>query len=195
MTDFNFTNAKDRLLYQKVLKEEISIFGIDVEYWRVIRDSTKDDLYNEDTKPLISAKYSMKMYGKILEETYMLSRFGIESIDEMEVTIDRDMFEDTLGDDEVPYEGDYVYISYMDRIFQISDVKDSDEHVFLQDKFAYKLMLRPADIAGEEVTENIGIDDYEASLPDIDDSDLIDTLDDDVVVTKTDDTSPFGSWE
>ncbi len=191
---WDITNQKDRNLFSRVLDERIEKFGLQISYWRVDRDDTKDSLYNEDTKPLISAKYDMKVFGNTFEETSILSRFGLENTEEIEVQLSKNYFEEVLGADEVPYEGDFVYVSYNSRMFQIADVKDS-EIVFLENEFGYKLLLKPADISGEEVTENIGVDDYESALSEIDDSDLIETLDDDIVVTKTGDSSPYGDWE
>jgi len=191
---FNFTHQGTRNLYSKALKEQIEIFGLDCEYWRVDRDESKDELYNEDTKPLISAKYDIKLSATVLEETYMLSRFGIEQDDELEAICSKEQFEEIVGDDEKPNEGDYIYIKYTERIMQIADVKD-DNNIFHENKFSYKLMLRPADISGEEVTENIGIEDWEIEESEIDDSNLIETLDNDIVIEKDDDSSPYSSWE
>ena len=192
---FSLTSDKDRNLYAKLTAESIKIFGLNVEYWRVDRDQNKDTLYGEDTKPLISAKYDMKMYGEVIEENWMLTRFGIETNDDMELVIDRDTFEEYLGDNEVPNSGDFVYVSYLDRIFIISDVKDDEENVFLQNKFVWKLMLSSADLDGEEVTPDIGIDDYEDEDPVVNDATSHAVSAADFIRDKIGDTNPFGEWD
>ena len=190
---WDFSNTKDRSVFEKALQESIEIFGVNIEYWRVSRNAAKDPLYNEDSRPLITDKWDLKAKGSTFDETYTLSRFGIESQDEYIFLISKTSFEEVAGDGEVPYEGDYIYLNYQDRIFQIADVKD-DKSVFLQNKFAYELTVRPADISGEETTANIGIDDFEDIVSDIDDSATIEALDDAIVTTKADDSDPFGDW-
>jgi len=102
-------------------------------------------------------------------------------------------FEEVAGDDEAPHEGDFIFLKYSERIMQIAEVKD-DANIFLENKFSYKLILRAADITGEEVTPNIGIDDLEDFAPDLDDTEIISDAADAIVVEKPDDLSPFGEW-
>lgn len=189
---FNFTNNKDRALFEKALEESISIFGISLEYWRVDRDATKDELYNEDTKPKIIQKYNLKAHGSTFDETFTLSRFGIESPDEYLFLISKTAFEQEAGDDEAPHEGDYIFLEFQDRIFQIAEVRD-DKSVFLQNKFAYELTVRPADLDGTTTEPNIGVDDL-SILEGIDDTENIDTASEEIIVTKTEDLDPFGEW-
>jgi len=191
---FDITNTKDRNLFAKVLDERINLYGLSISYMRVDRDAEKDSLYLDDTKPLISARYDMKVHGTTMDEISILTRFGIEDVDETEVILSKNYFEETVGDDERPNEGDFIKFNYSGRLFQIADVKD-DEGVFLEYKFAYKLLLQPADISGEEVTPNIGIEDYEDEDPLFNDgtSHIVSAAD--FIIEKPGDIDPFGDWE
>lgn len=192
---FDLTSSKDRNLYAKLTAESIQIYGLNVSYWRVERDQNMDTLYAEDQSPNIFAKCDLKMYGELIEESWMLTRFGIETNDDFELTIDRDTFEEYLGDGEVPNSGDFIYINYLERIFIISDVKDDEENVFLQNKFTWKLMLSAADLDGETSTPDIGVDDYSETEPVVNDatSDVVSGAD--FIIDKVSDSNPFGSWD
>lgn len=191
---FNFTNNSDRALFEEVFKEAVDIFGIDIEYWVVEFDETKEELYAEDSKPLITEKYDMKAYGEYIQEEFLLTKFGLQSSDIFEIVLSKTKFEETVGDNAEPKSGDRVYVNYMDRIFTVAEAKEED-NIYLQRKYSWKLVLNPTDFNGTEVTENIGVPDYEEESPLFDDNDLIDELDDDVVVEKEGDTNPWGDFE
>ena len=92
---FDFNNNQDRAVFEKALAESVNIYGIAVQYLVVDFDEEKDELYSEDTKPLITAKYDMQMYGELIQEDFLLSRFGLQSDDSIELTIPKSTFEET----------------------------------------------------------------------------------------------------
>lgn len=191
---FNFSNNQDRAVFEKALAETVDIYGIDIQYLVVTFDHDKDPLYNEDTKPLVSAKYNMKAYGELIQEDFLLSRFGLQSEDSIELSLSKAKFEEIVGEDTYPKSGDKVIINYMNnRIFTVAEAKEED-NVFLQKKFGWRLILQAADLVGEEVTPDIGVDDIELEPPVFDDNDLIESLDDDVVVNDPEEESPWGEF-
>jgi hypothetical protein len=192
---FNFTNTPDRAVYENTLAESIEIFGISIEYLVVEYDETKEKLYAEDSKPHTTARYLMKAQAEYLgSEDFMLTKFGLQSSDQMELVISKSKFEEIVGDGAEPKSGDRVYITYQDRYYTVADAKE-ESNIFLQRKFSWMLILNPTDLIGAEVTPNIGVPDYEDEEDIFNDNDLIDELDDDIVVEKTDDVNPFGDWE
>lgn len=192
---FNFTNNPDRSVYENTLAESIEIFGISIEYLMVEYDETKEKLYAEDSKPIITEKYLMKAQAEYLgSEDFMLTKFGLQSTDNMELTISKSKFEEIVGDGAEPKSGDRVKVIYQDRIYTVAEAKE-ESNIFLQKKFSWLLILNPTDFIGAEVTPNIGVPDYEEEPPLFDDNDLIDELGDDIVVEKTDDASPWGDFE
>ena len=192
---FDFTSTNDRAVFENTLSEAIDIFGIDIEYWVVEFDETKEELYAEDSKPIITEKYSMKASAEYLaSEDFMLTKFGLQSTDTMELVIPKSKFEEIVGDGAEPKSGDRIKVIYQDRIYTVAEAKE-ESNIFLQKKFSWLLILNPTDFIGAEVTPNIGVPDYEEEPPLFDDNDLIDELDDDVVVEKTGDTSPWGDFE
>ena len=192
---FDFTSTNDRAVFENTLSEAIDIFGIDIEYWVVEFDETKEELYAEDSKPLITEKYSMKASAEYLaSEDFMLTKFGLQSTDTMELVIPKSKFEEIVGDGAEPKSGDRIKVIYQDRIYTVAEAKE-ESNIFLQKKFSWLLILNPTDFNGTEVTPNIGVPDYEDEPPIFDDNDLIDELDDDIVVEKTDDVNPWGDFE
>lgn len=191
---FNFTNSPDRALYEQTLSESIDIFGIDIEYWVVEFDDNKDNLYREDTKPIITERHIMKAQAEYLvTEDFLLTKFGLQSNDIFEIIISKSKFEEIVGEGAEPKSGDKVKILYHDRIFTVAEAKEED-NIFLQQKFSWKLILNPANHDGIEVTDEIGVPNIEIEEPLFDDTDLIEALDDDIVVEKDGDVSPFGEW-
>lgn len=191
---FNFTNSPDRALFEEVFKEAIDIYGIEIEYWIVEFDEAKDRLYAEDTKANITENYDMMAYGEYINEEFLLTKFGIQSSDIFEIVLSKSKFEEIAGDGAEPKSGDRVYVKYMDRIFTVTEAKEED-NIYLQKKFSWKLVLNPSNLDGMEVTDNIGVPDIEIEEAVFDDNSLIDELDDDVVVEKTDDVSPWSDWD
>ena len=192
---WNFTSNNDRALYENTLAESISIFGLDIEYCIVNFDENKDKLYAEDSKPTITARYLMKAQSEyIQDESYMLTKFGIQTTDTMELIVSKSTFIEIVGEDSFPKSGDRVRIVYLDRWFTVASAKE-DDNVFLQQKFSWKLELNPLDLIGAEVTPDIGIPDFEEMDGVFDDNDLIDSLVDGVIIEEEDDKSPWGTWE
>ena len=74
---FDATNTLDKTFFEGVLQESIKIFGISVEYWQTDYNQNKDRIFSDDTKPLIIAKYPMKVMGEIIQEDFSCSTHNI----------------------------------------------------------------------------------------------------------------------
>ena len=195
---FDATNTLDKTFFEGVLQESIKIFGISVEYWQTDYNQNKDRIFSDDTKPLIIAKYPMKVMGEIIQEDWLLTRFGLGSNDFVNLQIDKKEFAEIVGKDAIPKSGDYLWIQYMNRLFIITDV-DQEEAVFLQQKFSYTLRCKAADISGEEISTTISSDitsaNYEITIDNSNDNDYITQALSGVVKEKSNDRSIFGDYD
>mgnify|MGYP001568898767 CR=1 FL=1 len=190
---FNFTNNKDRAFFEKIVGESIEIFGISIVYYITIFDATKDKIYQEDTRPKIGDYYYFKAYlNEIIAEDWILSRFGFNSEDFLQLYIAEKDFANKTST--IPKMGDFVTIDYMNnRLFVVTDV-DKEDNVFLQKKYVYKLQLKPADVTGEEIT-NDKLPNYETIVDNMNDNSAITEAASAIVVEKTNDKKIFGDWD
>lgn len=195
---FDFTNTNERACFEDQFEEAISVFGIDISYWIVEHDNEKEELYAEDCTPIVTEKHDMKAYGDLIQEDFILTKYGLDSSDQIDLTISKKKFVELVGIGTYPKAGDMVYINYMDRIFLVTEAKEED-NIFLQKKFGWKLLLTAADYSGTANSPTLSGDDalpdMEAEPPVFDDNDLIDLLDAEVVVEKIGDTSPWGDFD
>jgi len=184
-------SERDRLLFDKVSREAISLFGIKTQYLTVKFDANKEPIYGEDTKPLINGVYKIIMYTEVIQEDWMLSRFGFQSDDTLTVNISQTEFTDSVGRD--PQDGDYVWVDYMKRLFVVTDV-DQESNIFHQRKFIWDIHLKAADINGEELMAGLDFTDYEAVVDNQNDNSAVSTAASGVVISKPDDIDPFANW-
>ena len=195
---FNFSDSCEQSMFERQFEESIQIYGIDISYWLVDHDETKDELYAEDCTPVVTEKYEMKAYGELIQEDFILTKYGLDSDDQIELTISKKKFRELVGEAKTPESGDMVYINYMERIFIVTEAKEED-NIFLQKKFGWKLLLNAADYSGTATSPALSgddtIPDMVGELPIFDDNALIDELDDDVVVEKDGDASPWGDFD
>jgi len=191
-------NTKDKDLYERLGQEQVQLYGTDLEYWTISRDTTKDTLYADDTLPIITGKYNIKGYGQPITEYFTLSKFGFQSPDVIEFMISKKEFHEVLGDNVEPLWGDLIYIPFMQRTFVIANIHH-EENVFLWEKMSYKFILNAAD--KDAIVDNTGLDNdainaWTASGTDtLEDTFTVTTCASDIVVSKPDDQNVFGEWE
>jgi len=168
---FDFTPNSENDLYQSAITEAINLFGIEIEYWRTDRDDTKDTLYNEDIYPNVRLKFWLKAMthdAALIHEIFNLGKYGFQSSDQFDLTISKKQWDDAYVGatsaepsgpfntipDTGPRAGDFVYIKYMGRVFMLSTVERED-HIFHQEKMAYRLHLVAADSEGASINPEI----------------------------------------
>jgi hypothetical protein len=190
MSSFNFTNPKDRALFDSVINEAIDMHGIDVEYYTATY-AEKDKIYGEDSKPLVDARYKLRAYAELIQEDYILTRFGLGSSDIFTIDIGISEFKACTGLE--PKTGDFIWVPYMERLFEVTDI-DKENAIFLQKKFTYSIHLKTADISGEEILDTLPLTDYENVLDAQNDNDAVSIAVSGVIVEKVGDEDPFGEW-
>lgn len=190
---FNIGSDSDRTFFASVTQEAIRTFGIDIEYWTTTFDAQKDPIYDEDSKPLINGRYKLKAHTTLIQEDTLMSRFGLSFItDSFRISIDEKEFNESVGG--TPYPGDYVWINYMNRLYIVSNV-DKEDNIFLQKKFVWNIDLKVADLAGEEVSANLDLPDYETMLDNQNDNSAITEAISGFIKEKIGDKSIFGTYE
>jgi hypothetical protein len=208
---FKFNSANEQKLYQGFLTEAISKYGYEIEYWRADRSKEKDKLYSEDPYPTFVAKYPMRAWFQVIQEVFAFNKFGFQSPDAMDIIISHQQFYDVMGGDGTdesgvqpditPRAGDFIWVKYQNRVYIITTVEQED-NVFMQKKHTYRMHVNAADVEGGMLTpetsgeEDLAIPDWPHLDPlEYDDNSAnVDEITG-LVVTKTDDTNPYGDWE
>ena len=188
----NFDNSADQAFHDGLVNETISLHGIDTEYW-TMTFVEKDSIYGEDTKPTIDGRYKIQAYTETIQENWILTRFGFDSEDLLQVQFGVTDFTENVGRD--PLAGDYVWIRYMGRLFRVTDV-DKEDIIFQQNKYCWVLHLKSANISGDYQDPALNIaKNYETLVDPQNDNDAITAESSAIVMTKAGDTNPFGAWE
>ncbi len=167
--------APETNVIKNLISEAIGIHGIDVRYQVVDTTSDPGNIYGSSLDRYVTSAFQMRMYGSLLEEeSWMWSKFGMVSPDLIQLSILQDDFIDAVG--QPPQVGDYVFIHYNNRLFEVTHVSQEDDQ-FLQTKFCYHLHLSAADIDGNTQNETVfptsAIDNFEYTDPSSDDTNTI----------------------
>jgi len=122
----NYNNQNEQRLIDDLTREAISFNGIDIIYVpRVFLN--KDKLFGEDTQNAFQQAYEIDMYIDSVDgfegESDIISKFGYEVRDELNLSVSQSKFQDTTGLDK-PNEGDLVYFPLSDGLFEIKFVED-----------------------------------------------------------------------
>ena len=139
-------------LIQDLINEQLRMYGVDVHYLprkyltekkvlREVIESAFDDAY-----PLEAYIENYEGYG---DNTTILSKFGIQALNELTITISKERFESyivpliknkpniKLGTR--PKEGDLIYFPLGDRLFEIKFVEHEQPFYQLQKTYVYTL--------------------------------------------------------
>ncbi len=165
-------------LIQDLINEQLKIYGVDVHY-------IPRKYINENTiiKEVIESEYSNAYPIEAYVESYdgysgqgtILSKFGIQELDDLVLTISKDRFEfyiypliKNLPDIKLPdrpKEGDLIYFPLGDRLFEIKYVEHEKPFYQLQNTYVYELRC---ELYRYEAGENIdtGIDNIDDNVID-----------------------------
>jgi hypothetical protein len=139
-------------LIQDLINEQLRMYGVDIHYLprkyltektvlREVIESAFDDAY-----PLEAYIENYEGYG---DNTTILSKFGIQALNELTITISRERFESyivpliqnkpniKLGTR--PKEGDLIYFPLGDRLFEVKFVEHEQPFYQLQKTYVYTL--------------------------------------------------------
>ena len=139
-------------LIQDLINEQLRMYGVEVHYMprryvtekTVIREVVESEF--KDAYPLEAYVENFEGYG---DQTTILSKFGIQSTQEISLTISKERFEAYIsplikGQDNIklstrPKEGDLIYFPLGDRLFEIKFVEHEKPFYQLQKGYVYTL--------------------------------------------------------
>jgi hypothetical protein len=125
--------------------EMIQTMGRDMVYIpRTLVD--EDKLFGEDTTSKFDDGYEIEMYIQSVDgfegEGDILSKFGIQIKDKLELVVSRKRFEEAVGSYENitrPKEGDLIFFPLSNTVFEINFVEHENPFYSLGKLFTYKL--------------------------------------------------------
>lgn len=166
-------SASEKNLMQDLINESIQIYGVEVHYLprkyitektvlREVIESVFDNAY-----PIEAYISSYDGYG---DNPTILSKFGIQNLNELTLEISRERFETYISPliknlsniklSNRPKEGDLIYFPLGDRLFEIKYVEHEKPFYQLQGKYTYQLTCELFQYEDEVIDTGIGeIDD------------------------------------
>jgi hypothetical protein len=183
---FTQGTSSEQNLVQDLINEQLKMYGVDIFYM-----PRKYLTENSVIREVIQSKFDMALPLEAYVDNYdeysgagnILSKFGIESKDEVRLIISRERFENyitpLIQDQENiklstrPKGGDLIWFPLDDRIYEIKDVEYAKPYYQLQNLYVYELyceLFRLEDevIATgiEEVDNNLIGEDYDGQTDD-----------------------------
>jgi hypothetical protein len=142
----------EQSLMQDLINEQLRMYGIEVYYLprhyltqKVVIKEVIESMF-EDAYPIEAYLNNYEGYG---DNTVILSKFGIQALNELSLTISRERFETyitPLIKDQPhiristrPCEGDLIYFPLGDRLFEIKFVEHEQPFYQLQKTYTYTL--------------------------------------------------------
>ena len=139
-------------LLQSLYNEQIMMYGIEVHYLPR-QYATTHKIIREVIESNFTTAVPLEAYVNTYEgytgQGTILSKFGIENRDDLELTISRERWENYVGPmikglpdgkiTERPKEGDLVYFPLGDRLFEIKFVEHEQPFYSLQKNYVYEL--------------------------------------------------------
>ena len=162
-------NSSEQRLIEDLTRETISAMGRDV-YYIPRKLFNKDYLFGEDPVTKFKGSYKIEMYvqsvGGFEGQGDIISKFGIELKDRVELVVSRKRFEDLISrsDSELsrPREGDLIYFPLSDTLFEINFVEHENPFYPLGKRHTFVLSCEAFVYSGEDIdTDQSFIDDIE----------------------------------
>ena len=172
---FQQGSSSEQNLVQSLIDEQLKMYGVEVHYMprkylttstimKEVIESKFDDAY-----PLEAYVENFDGYG---ENPTLLSKFGIQSTQEITLTISRDRWETYIeplmkNEDNIklatrPKEGDLVYFPLGDRLFEIKYVEHEKPFYMLRENYVYT--LRCELFRYEDEVIDTGVDEIDDTL-------------------------------
>ena len=168
-------SPSEQNLIQDLINEQLRMYGVEVYYMprkyvsekTIIREVIESE-FNE-SHPIEAYLENFEGYG---DQTTILSKFGIQSTQEITLTISKERYENYIepllvGKDNIklssrPKEGDLIYFPLGDRLFEIKFVEHEKPFYQLQKGYVYTLKCELFRYENELI--DTGIDDIDDAI-------------------------------
>ena len=172
---FTQGTSSEQNLVQDLINEQLRTYGVDIFYL-----PRKFMTENTVIREVVQSKFDMALPLEAYVDNYdqysgagnILSKFGIESKDEVRLIISRDRFENyitPLIEDQAnvklstrPKSGDLIWFPLDDRIYEIKDIEYAKPYYQLQNLYVYELYCELFRLEDEVIAT--GIDDIDNNL-------------------------------
>jgi hypothetical protein len=147
---FSHGTTAEKRLYEDITIESLKIYGHDVYYIpRTIVNTNA--IFDEDALSKFGSSYMIEAYVENIDgfagDGDLLSKFGVEIRDQMNLIISARRWEDLIGRFDAdaggsptrPKEGDLLYVPAVNGLFEISFVEDETPFYQLQNLSTFKL--------------------------------------------------------
>ena len=173
-------------LVQDLINEQLKMYGVDI-FYLPRKYLTTNSVIREVVQSKFDVAYPLEAYVDNYDEYSgggnLLSKFGIQSQDEVRLIISRERFENYItpliqNQDDIklstrPKSGDLIWFPLDDRVYEIKDIEYAKPYYQLQDLYVYELyceLFRYEDevIATgiDEIDDNLVGDDIDGTTED-----------------------------
>ena len=167
----NYDVSGEQRLISELTQEAIAFNGIDVIY--APRTFVNEDkLLGEDTLNAFNQAFQIEMYIESIDgfagEQDIITKFGYEVRDEVQLTVSQTKFSDITGLDK-PNEGDLIYFPLSGGLFEIKFTQDEEPFYPRGQVTSFKLTCELYQYSGEKLdTGVVNIDAVEDDFDNID---------------------------
>jgi hypothetical protein len=145
-------SQSEQNLVQDLINEQLRMYGVEI-YYLPRKYLTKNTVIREVIQSKFDNSYPIEVYVENYEgyssNTTLLSKFGIQALNELTITLSKERFEtyitpliQNLPNIELstrPKEGDLIYFPLGDRLFEIKFVEHEKPFYQLQKTYVYTL--------------------------------------------------------
>jgi hypothetical protein len=172
---FQQGSREEQSLIQDLINEQLRMYGVEI-YYMPRKFVTEKTVLREVIESKFDSAYPIEAYIENFEgyndNTTILSKFGIQSTNEVTLVISRERYEEYITPlikekqniklSTRPKEGDLVYFPLGDRIFEIKFVEHEKPFYQLQKNYVYKLQCELFRYEDEII--DTGIDEIDDTL-------------------------------
>ncbi len=147
------TSAYDneRELYDVLQMEGYNQRGVDLTYYPVSASTQADNIFGEDTNPVIVRRFDIRAHYELPAENKIYSLYGMTGLDLVFIHVNKLHYEYTsqfsssgtsgVYDPYLPKIGDLLRAHYNSKYYEIMMVKEEEE-MFLQGKHSWLLVVK-----------------------------------------------------
>lgn len=161
---FSQSVKSEQNLYEDIVIESLKMYGQEMYY--LPRDIVNEDkILGEDVPSKFNSAYKIEMYVENVEgfdgEGDLFSKFGVQIRDQATFIVSRRRWEQTVKryDNEItavrPVEGDLVYLTLTNKLFEIMHVEHEQPFYQLSNLPTYKLRVELFEYNDEQLNTNI----------------------------------------